>query len=133
MNIDYLVGIVTFKLTFPGHEVSSYTTRRAPRVTARQHAAATIPRPFSLPLTRTAIFVLEVLDADAVEATAVSEAWWTRVNMSLTATPTYEVASEGAKVVITVCSGNVPVIVSTAPVIVCPSMVHVPFTIPTSP
>lgn len=94
--------------------------------------------PFSLPLTRGAVFVLDVLDADAlspdvVEAIVVPEAWWTRMNMSLIATPTYEVASEGANEVVTVDSGVVPVIVSRAPVIVCPPMVHVPKTVPTSP
>jgi len=111
--------------------VPSYTTRRAPRAKARQHTVAITPRPFSLPLTRTAAFVLEVLDA--AEAIAISEAWWTRMNMSLNATPTYEVASEGANEVVTVDSGDVAVIVSRPPVIVCPPMVHVPFTVPTSP
>jgi hypothetical protein len=55
------------------------------------------------------------------------------MNMSLTATPTYEVASEGGNEVVTVDSGAVAVIVSRPPVMVCPAMVHVPFTMPTSP
>jgi hypothetical protein len=85
-------------------------------------------------------FVLEVLDAadavdavEVVEAIALSEAWWTRMNMSLSATPTYEVASEGANDVVTVDCGVVAVIVSRPPVIVCPPMVHIPYTVPTSP
>jgi hypothetical protein len=46
--------------------------------------------------------------------------------MSLTATPTYEVAFEGANEVVTVDSGDVAVIVYRSPVIVSPLMVHVP-------
>lgn len=45
--------------------------------------------------------------------------------MSLTATPTYEVAAEGANEVDTVGNGDVPVIVSRAPVVSSPLMVHV--------
>jgi hypothetical protein len=85
-------------------------------------------------------FVLEVLDAadavdavEVVEAIALSEAWWTRMNMSLSATPTYEVAFEGANDVVTIDCGVVAVIVSRPPVIVCPPMVHIPYTVPTSP
>jgi len=92
----------------------------------------------SLPLRGAAAFVSDVLDADvlcpdAVEAFMVSEAWWTRMNMSLNATPTYEVASEGAIEVVIVCSGAVAVTVSRAPVSVCPPMVHVPNMVPMSP
>lgn len=77
-----------------------------------------------------ATFVLEVLDA--AEAAAVSEAWWTRMNISLTATPTYAVASEGANETVSVDSGDVPVMLSMALVIVPSPMVHVPYTLPTS-
>jgi hypothetical protein len=108
----------------------NYTTRRAPRAMARQHTVAIVPSPFSLPPTCTAVLVSEVLEA--VEAPTVSDAWWTRTNMSLTATPTYEVASEGANEVVTVINGDVAVIVFRSPVIVSPLMVHVPSTTPTS-
>lgn len=76
---------------------------------------------------RTAALVLEGLDAvDAVDA--VSEAWWTRMNISLTATPTSVVASVGANEVVLVDIGIVPVIISRLPVIVTPPIVHVPDT-----
>lgn len=75
----------------------------------------------------------DALAPDVVEAFAASEAWWTRMNISLIAAPTYEVASEGANEVVTVDTGDVDLIVSRAAVIVCPPMVHVPYTVPTSP
>jgi hypothetical protein len=56
--------------------------------------AATTHSLFPLPLTRTAEFFLEVLGD--VEAITVSEAWCTRMYKPSTATPTYELASEGA-------------------------------------
>ena len=118
-------------MTDPMSGPPSYTTRRAPRARARQHPVATTPSPFALPPTRTAAFVLEVLDA--VGAVVVSEAWWTRRNMSLTATPTNEVACEGENEVVTIDIGVVPVIVSKIPVIICPPIVHVPNTVPISP
>lgn len=46
--------------------------------------------------------------------------------ISLTATPTSLVASEGANLVVLVDSGIVPVIISRSPVIVCLPTVHVP-------
>jgi hypothetical protein len=81
---------------------------------------------------------LEVLEAEAPvteasEALATSEAWWTKMNMSLIATPIYEVASEGAKEVVIVDSGDVAAIVSRSPVTVCSPKVHVPDTMPKSP
>jgi hypothetical protein len=108
-----------------------YTTKRAPRTKDRQHTAATIPSSFPLPLTRTAEFFLEVLDA--VEAVTVSEAWWTRINMPEIATPMYELASEGANDVVSDENGVVAVMVIRPPVIVCPPRVHVPLTVPRSP
>ena len=74
-------------------------------------------------LTRTNTFVVDV--SDVLDAFAVSEVWYTKVDMSLTATPTYEVAAEGANEVDTVGNGDVPVIVSRAPVVFSPLMVHV--------
>ena len=70
---------------------------------------------------------------DGVKAVTVSEAWWTRIYKPSTATPTYELASEGANDVVIVDSGVVAVMVSRPPVIVCPPMVHVPLTVPRSP
>jgi hypothetical protein len=52
---------------------------------------------------------------------------------SLTATPTYEVASDGANEVVPVNYGDVAVKVSRPPVTVSPPMVHVPYTVPMSP
>lgn len=80
---------------------------------------------------RTAEFGLEVV-VDAAPPFPVSEAWWTKMNISVAATPTYEVASEGANTVVLVEIGVVAVMVSSSAVTVCPPMVHVPNTAPTS-
>lgn len=84
---------MTFTLTFSEPRVHSYTTRRDPRARASQHTVTAIPRPFLLPLTRTAAFVLAVLDA--IEAVETSEAWWTRMYASLTARYTIIMLSVG--------------------------------------
>lgn len=55
------------------------------------------------------------------------------MNISVAATPTNEVASEGANTVDLVEIGVVAVMVSSPAVTVCPPMVHVPNTVPMSP
>lgn len=108
-----------------------HTERKVSRIKDKHHTAATTPRPFPLPLMRAAEFRCDVLDA--VEAVTVSEAWWTNMYKPSTATPTYELTSDGANDVVTVDTGVVAVMVNRPPVIVCPPMVQVPLTVPMSP
>lgn len=123
--------ITTPALIIPRPVTTRYNTKKNARVRARQHTVV-IPNRFSWPRTDPDALFVEVVVAavpDAVGGPAVrSDAWWINVNMSLSATPTNEDASEAAILVVLVTSGYVPVAVTVirSPVIVSPAIVYVP-------